>query len=941
MTTSLSFACYYCIASSPRALTLAFLAIYHLTLGQAMADTAATMMSKMTLSSTPSLVAKREPGKAGRAVDILSNITPITLKKNVAYFKYDLRMYAIFSKKDGSEGTREFSKQTRDDYNEQERKKACTEIFLHLSKNQPIFRGDLIYDRAAILFSTLKLDGVTGTDQKFSLSPAVQSVCPDAIRVDVTIKQAADTFQVTSNDLNSCVNADFKNESKGLMEVLNLATSQIPFFSPKDYIVYGNGNIYLLEPNKFGFQDNEAPSIGKDKYTGIGLSKGVKILEGNNKPGGKDYMPALVLDVKKTAFHFDNHLLTSKIEALYGPNQFPPLAVLNRDLKDIRCLTTHKKASIVIGSFTNGPVGKATFTDRDGKQTSVVSYYETRYNVKITRPDLPGVIDKHQRNIYPTDILKVAPNQRVKASQQTKETVETLIKVSAIKPEIRFKQTQRLAQLLQLHSKAAEATGVTVPANQPPLAVPARQLGPVGLLGGQGSMAGPSWRGSNRFVVGAKVEKWAAFLFFNGGGRPRFNPHQVFQGFVPKLMEAGNRKGMFIPPPAISDAIEVKGHVDGLVSEAVKKAASAGCTFVLIVSDDRIKSHDQLKYEELVYKITTQEVTLAKAAQVAFEGKVQTMENIIMKTNVKLRGMNHVLAGDNGLHHSSDAIIMGIFVQQPRGMSAKEIEGGAMPSMPAVIGLSANNGNLQAAPPQQRELASQQYFTTAYKFANPREWMTGETQRQTLKKMVIDALKQFKENRGKIPNKVIVYRGGVSEGMLPYIASVERDAFHAAFTELNASYKPALVIIACSKEHNERFYHKVFPTAAPGARVDTNLPPGLIVDRVAVNPELNEFYLQSHKALQGTAKATKYTLLHESSGRLTNDAIQHMTNALCHLHEVVNSTTAIPTPLYVAEESAKRAVNIYHHVKGIAENYNLDEINRTLSPSGLGSRINA
>lgn len=43
--------------------------------------------------------------------------------------------------------------------------------------------------------------------------------------------------------------------------------------------------------------------------------------------------------------------------------------------------------------------------------------------------------------------------------------------------------------------------------------------------------------------------------------------------------------------------------------------------------------------------------------------------------------------------------------------------------MPAVIGLSANNGNLQAAPPQQRELASQQYFTTAYKFANPREWM--------------------------------------------------------------------------------------------------------------------------------------------------------------------------------------------------------------------------
>lgn len=37
---------------------------------------------------------------------------------------------------------------------------------------------------------------------------------------------------------------------------------------------------------------------------------------------------------------------------------------------------------------------------------------------------------------------------------------------------------------------------------------------------------------------------------------------------------------------------------------------------------------------------------------------------------------------------------------------------------------------------------------------------------------------------------------------------------------------------------------------------------------------------------QGTAKATKYTLLHESSGRLNSDQVQHMTFALCHLHEV-------------------------------------------------------
>lgn len=56
---------------------------------------------------------------------------------------------------------------------------------------------------------------------------------------------------------------------------------------------------------------------------------------------------------------------------------------------------------------------------------------------------------------------------------------------------------------------------------------------------------------------------------------------------------------------------------------------------------------------------------------------------------------------------------------------------------------------------------------------------------------------------------MIVYRGGVSEGQLPYIASAERDVFLEAFSTLNQSYKPALVMVACSKEHNERFYHKV------------------------------------------------------------------------------------------------------------------------------------
>ncbi|GMT31150.1 hypothetical protein PFISCL1PPCAC_22447, partial [Pristionchus fissidentatus] len=305
-----------------------------------------------------------------------------------------------------------------------------TEIFVNLTKSEATFKGNLIYDRAAILFSTQNLRGIDGAEKVFRLSPKYQSVCPDAVRVEVSIKQAADSFQVTSNDLVSSVNADFKGESKGLMEVLNLATSQIPFFLPQDFITHGIGNIYP-DPSRYGFHENEAPSIGNDKYNGIGLSKGVKILEGTNKPGNKDYMAALVLDVKKTASHFDEQLLSEKIIAMYG-NAVPSRALLARELKDIRCITTHKKATILIGGFTTGPVGKATFQDKDSKSMAIISYYESKYGVKISKPNLPGVIDKHTRNIYPTDLLKVAPNQRVKAIQASRDTADALIKVLTI-----------------------------------------------------------------------------------------------------------------------------------------------------------------------------------------------------------------------------------------------------------------------------------------------------------------------------------------------------------------------------------------------------------------------------------------------------------------------------------------------------------------------------
>ena len=87
------------------------------------------------------------------------------------------------------------------------------------------------------------------------------------------------------------------------------------------------------------------------------------------------------------------------------------------------------------------------------------------------------------------------------------------------------------------------------------------------------------------------------------------------------------------------------------------------------------------------------------------------------------------------------------------------------------------------------------------------------------------------------------YRGGASEGQLPYIAREERQAFEEAFKELDVQYNPTFLLLGVTKDHTERFYGR-------GAGGVDNALPGTIVDKGAVSAEINEFFLQSHKALQ-------------------------------------------------------------------------------------------
>jgi hypothetical protein len=44
---------------------------------------------------------------------------------------------------------------------------------------------------------------------------------------------------------------------------------------------------------------------------------------------------------------------------------------------------------------------------------------------------------------------------------------------------------------------------------------------------------------------------------------------------------------------------------------------------------------------------------------------------------------------------------------------------------------------------------------------------------------------------------------------------------------------------------------------------------------------------------------------------MTTDELEALTHSLCYLHQIVNSPTSLPTPVYVADATAKRGKNVF------------------------------
>jgi len=189
-------------------------------------------------------------------------------------------------------------------------------------------------------------------------------------------------------------------------------------------------------------------------------------------------------------------------------------------------------------------------------------------------------------------------------------------------------------------------------------------------------------------------------------------------------------------------------------------------------------------------------------------------------------------------------------------------------------------------------------------------------------KFVVRILRTFKHTTGQIPERILYFRDGVSEGQYAQVIAEELRDIKIACQSINENYRPSITVTICSKRHHHRFFPN--PTDRLAADRNGNVKPGTIVEKDITHPTEYDFFLASHAAIQGTARPVHYHVIHDEN-KIPVDEFQKLVYNTCYTYiRATNAVSLIPA-VYYAHLASNRARA--HEVGGHhTENYSSTEV---------------
>ncbi|KAF1951180.1 Piwi-domain-containing protein [Byssothecium circinans] len=269
-------------------------------------------------------------------------------------------------------------------------------------------------------------------------------------------------------------------------------------------------------------------------------------------------------------------------------------------------------------------------------------------------------------------------------------------------------------------------------------------------------------------------------------------------------------------------------------------------------------------------------------------GQVQNIAgyfgNVMMKANLKAGGTNHSVEGIADI--MNDTLVLGADVTHP-GPGALL----GTPSIAAIVGSVDKTGG--------KFLGSMRL--------QPKDAVE-VIQASNVESMVLERLSDWRKANASVwPKNILYYRDGVSEGQYSQVKAIELPSIHAAVAALakksGLKSVPAVKLTAMivAKRHHVRFY----PKEGEGARGNGNCQPGTLVDSTVTSPFYQDFYLQSHNGLKGTAKPAHYFVLVNGMG-LAEKVLQNFTHKICYTYVRATLGVSYAAPAYYADRLCER-----------------------------------
>lgn len=594
----------------------------------------------------------------------------------------------------------------------------------------------------------------------------------------------------------------------------------------------------------------------------------------------------LNIDVANAAFYKEQSVLDFIKETLRLRDQELRQALeptkkrkLEKELKSIKVLAMHgqcPRSYRVSGIGDLGADRQVFPLEKDGKtiQCTVQQYFLDKYKKRLSYPQLNLLkVGPSHRDIYvPIEFCKIAKGQKVTKKLSDAETSQFIRKTAKL-PAQRIGITRHIVHQ-QNFSNDSMMKSLQFSISDRPVELSGRVLPPPRLLMNEELVPNKGiWDARERnFFVAATLTQWAIFNY-----DARIISADILRRFVGSLIRMGQERGMSIGYPVMKNFQHPNPETD--LPEI--KSQSPNIEMIMVVLPRFGNYYGRVK------KIGDQQVGIVtqciKSDNVE-KNAPPTVGNLLLKINAKLGGTNNVLGSSSRpFVFNAPVMIMGADVNHPPAGDT------VTPSLAAVVASLDRYACKYAV-----EVRHQKHRTEMIK---------------ELKEMTKNLLRGFYTATKRKPQRIIMYRDGVSESQFQEVLSYELKAMRMACTELEAEYKPAMTFLVVQKRHHTR----LFCQERDGVGKSKNIPPGTTVDTDIIHPSERDFYLCSHQGIQGTSKPTHYHVLWDDSD-FSMDLLQTLTYSMCHLYSRCTRSVSIPAPAYYAHLVAFRAKVHIHDI---------------------------